>query len=128
MSQFCKSGAYAGWSCSGYLAASSGSCLCSSYVSLYTPEAVSSVQNCGTTIWCAGRFVSLSCNTSGSAGYLINASHCACCPQGSGLNGIGSLYSDYNANASSQCYIVGEFSDDEGLFEYTNEDKCYYVS
>ncbi len=72
------------------------------------------------------------CNTTGSAGYRsYNGANqtCVCCPRGDFISESSkSIFSNYNAAAVSDCYITGIFADETGVFEYTNEDKCYYAS
>lgn len=132
-----------GWTCSGTISnASYGYCSCSqTYRS--TISAIPVTGACGTQYWCgsgvSGTVKTVECNTGPfSAGYqaasggLRQTLYCACCPKSpvDGEIGQGSymVYANYDATSSAGCYVVGEFSDDTGLFEYTDDNRCYYAS
>ena len=139
----CKQYGKGGWSCSGRIIdAHSAYCICSSTAySSYAP--VQQAQQCGTRWVCGSEntpsfsVVSVKCNTGpGNAGYkslaggIIATWICACCP---GANvpwgqGSGNVYANYDAEAASECYIMGQLMDPSGLYEYTDDNKCYYAS
>ena len=143
----CASYGRAGWSCTGSVYSmepATGWCTCSStYIGYTTPNAIPVTGACGTQYWCGsgstGTVKTVECNTGPfSAGYqaasggLRRTLYCACCPKSpvDGEIGQGSymVYANYDATSSAGCYVVGEFSDDTGLFEYTDDNRCYYAS
>lgn len=125
-----------GWTCSGtiYNGTESGLCDCW-YTYGAQIYASTSVGVCGTMHICSGTVRSAECNTGPyNAGYIVggNVRTCACCPT-SPVDGVPTqnsltVLSMYNATSAAECYIVGDFSDDTGLFEYTDDNRCYYAS
>ena len=150
---FCASYQQPGWSCSGYGYGDgylgTGTCDCSS------ASAVSYIMekkdvNCGAVYVCRiSASGSESCDTSSSSscyepatyafcnrevsempGYRTGAAgyqSCVCCPGANEISGSSEQVSvNYSNYAVSDCYVVGNFADYSGLFEYTNDNKCYY--
>ena len=140
----CKEYGRGGWSCKGSVVnASYAYCNCSS-LSYVTYQPLPKAEACGTKWYCGSESASdfsivyVECNTGpNNAGYstiaggILATLDCACCPSASDLpwdQGSGGVYSAYDAGAASDCYIMGTLRDSTGLYQYTDENKCYYAS
>lgn len=126
-----------GWNCSGYINGNnggSGACVCSSsYVTYFGGGPASErIDTCGTAYVCDnGSIIDVACNDgivqTGSAGYE-GPSGCICCPAVStALGGSFNIYANYDATAATGCYVVGYIQDETGLYQYTDDNKCYYA-
>lgn len=115
---------YGGWSSAG------ATCSYGSTELMYSrPNAVFKTFDCGTAKWCDGSgWVEVRCNTAGNAGYISGLTGCNCCPGAMLGDGSYNVYADYDAMAAADCYIVGEIKDETGLFQYTDDNRCYYAS
>lgn len=134
---FCASYGRIGWSCRGSIDSytPSGYCVCSSsYVTYFGGgPAKEQVGDCGTAYVCDnGSVIDVVCNDGvmqrGSAGYE-SPSGCICCPAVSdALGGSWNIYANYDATAAAECYVVGYIQDETGLYQYTDDNRCYYAS
>ncbi len=94
---------------------------------------------CGVVTMCGATTMTASCFTAQSssynAGFLVNGGKgCECCANSTGSIatykpiGMSNVFSIYNAAARTSCYIIGQFEDEKGLFEFTDSNRCYYAS
>lgn len=92
--------------------------------------------NCGVVTMCGTSTATASCSQSGRVGFLTNGGKgCACCPTPTGAadyrphgSSTVNVYAIYNAAAISSCYLVGNFEDETGVFQFTDDNRCYYAS
>ena len=131
---FCASYGRAGWSCTGSVQSGwneSGYCKCSSsFITYFDGGAAAAVGiDCGVAYSCEGvGVVSVACNTADTPGYKSGTAACVCCPKITDAGNNFKLYSAYNASAASDCYVVGTLQDETGLYQYTDDNRCYYAS
>ena len=128
-----------GWSCTGYIYSNyqTGSCICSSATrSTYSPRYAAS-DGYGTTWYCnnASDIPSgVVCNSDAYAtevGGIQKRYVCSRCPSyvyAADESGTMHIMATYMATAAAGCYVVGEIQDETGLFEYTDDNRCYYAS
>ena len=94
----------------------------------YQPKVDFRSLGCGSYKYCDDRLDEFHCNTAGNAGYISGLTGCNCCPGAMLGDGSYNVYADYDAMAAADCYIVGTIKDETGLFQYTDDNRCYYAS
>lgn len=110
-------------------------------VSVY-PTMVEREAGCGMAKVCNGTVEELSCYTAPTGSAPVAGWHkpnptgqatwCTCCSYfNASAMAPASLISVqirsiYGAAAASDCYMVGTFRDESGLFEFTDDNRCYY--